>query len=254
MPDIPDKTEEAERSGGEGRAEIPKKPTSPEKPERPAKKAAAPRKAAPPRKSVPAAKKAVTAVERKSETATVIPIAPVQAPAPDPVERFESLTEELLAEPSRTPEILATAAVRTFGPRASAWAARTRAAYPTASAEALARLAVHRFTRTAEIRAAVGALTGPYTPIAVTGGVLVSHAELVLHLAAAFGVDPEDPGRAEDLLKLASPGPGPVVTWLAVGLINRRLPGVSVLSAVLGARSTTEAVAVRARRFYRKNS
>lgn len=191
-----------------------------------------------------------------AETATIIPFTtgvPRRATYPTPVERFESLTEELLADPGRSPAILALAAVRTFGPRAKIWAGRTRAAYPAADREALARLAVRRFTRAAGLRGAAGALAGPYTPIALTAAVLVTHAELVLHLAAAFGLDPEDPRRADDLLLLASPGQGPVVAWLATSLINRRLPGVSLITAVLGSRSTTEAVAVRARRFYRDN-
>ena len=164
--------------------------------------------------------------------------------------RFESLAEELLAEPSRTPEILALAAVETIGPRAKAWAARARDTYPSASPQALARLAAGRFTRTAGLRGALGAVAGPYAPVALTAAIVVTHAELVLHVAAAFGLDPEDPERARDLLKLASPGSGPFVAWAVLRLANRALPGVSLVSAVLGARATAGMVAARAQRFY----
>ncbi|WP_157751887.1 hypothetical protein [Actinoplanes derwentensis] len=174
------------------------------------------------------------------------------APRAGAAQRFESLAEELLAEPSRTPEILALAAVRVFGPRAKDWADRTRSVYPSATREAVARLAVQRFTRAAGLRGAVGALAGPYSPVALGAGILVTHAEMVLHLAAAFEVDPEDPRRAEDLLRLASPGQGAIVAWLVLKAADRALPGVSLISTMLGARSATETLAVRATRLYRE--
>ncbi|MBB4747774.1 hypothetical protein BJ964_001935 [Actinoplanes lobatus] len=163
-----------------------------------------------------------------------------------------SLTEELLADPARSPEILAHTAVQHIGPRARAWAAQTRASYPTATTEAIARLAVQRFTRSAGIRGGLGALAGPYAPVALVATTVITHAELVLHLAAVYGLDPADPRRAGDLLALAAPGKGPIVLWAALKLV--RLPGVSLLTAVLGARATTEMVAVRARRFYAEYS
>ncbi|MDR6324496.1 hypothetical protein [Actinoplanes couchii] len=157
-----------------------------------------------------------------------------------------------MAEPSRTPAILALAAVERFGPAAADWADRTRAVYPKASREALARLAIQRFTRSAVVRGAAGAFAGPYSPIALTAGILITHAELILHLAAAFEVDPADPRRAEDLLRLASPGPA-LGTIVAGHLLKRALPGMNLVSAILGATSTTETVAARATKFYRDN-
>lgn len=228
----------------------------------PAKKAA-PARRAPRLTESQAAAKAVPSTDRKTISPVVAVSVPPAGPSDDShrtatpatsgsrQQHFDSLVEEMLAEPSRTPEILALSAVRIFGPRAASWAARTRAAYPTASGEALARLAVHRFTRSAELRGAVGALAGPYSPVAVTAGILVTHAELVLHLAAAFEIDPADPRRAEEMLRLASPGPAlaPIVT----GLLLRKLPGMRLVLTVLGVRATTEAVARRALRFYRES-
>lgn len=160
---------------------------------------------------------------------------------------FDSIAEQVLAEPARTPEILAHALVQALGPRARGWTAHIRATYPTASREALARLAVHRFTRTAGLRGGVGALAGPYAPVAIGTATVITHAELVLHLAAVYGLDPTDPQRAGDLLRLVSPGAGTVAGWAALALTG---PVVRLPTAVLSARTTTEAIAVRARRYY----
>lgn len=176
---------------------------------------------------------------------TAAPLRVVEA-VPDH-RRFDSVGEQLLAEPARTPEILAQALVQALGPRARGWTDHLRATYPTASREALARLAVHRFTRSAGLRGSVGALAGPYAPIALGAATVITHAELVLHLAAIYGRDPADPQRAADLLRLASPGAGPVVGWAALSLAS---PAVRLLTGFLSARTTTEMVAVRARRFY----
>ncbi|MEU4621298.1 hypothetical protein AB0G04_15135 [Actinoplanes sp. NPDC023801] len=166
----------------------------------------------------------------------------------------DTLVEQLFAEPARSPEILAAAAVRTLGPKARNWVDQTRAAYPAATREALARLAVQQFVRSAGLRGGLGAFAGPYTPIALATATVITHAELVLHLAAVHGLDPTDPERAADLLKLASPGMGAVVAWAALSLVSRSLPGLGLLTAVLGARATADAVAVRASRFYAEYS
>ncbi|MEU8664263.1 hypothetical protein [Actinoplanes philippinensis] len=161
--------------------------------------------------------------------------------------RVDSIGERLLAEPSRTPEILAHALVQALGPRAQTWTDHVRSTYPTASRDALARLAVQRFTRSAGLRGGAGALAGPYAPVALGAATVITHAELVLHLAAIHGLDPTAPERAADLLRLVSPGVGPVLGWAALSLAT---PGVRLLTAFLSARTTTETVAVRARRYY----
>jgi uncharacterized protein (DUF697 family) len=281
-----------EPAADEAAVEEPATPLPPAKRARTAKKAAPPKKAAPETAVTPvkAAKKAsvkrapAKIVTPEATPAAQQPATPAAAPEPQPAatpaapelravaigpepvvrlkavptepepQHFESLVEHLLAEPARSPEILAAAAVRTLGPRARAWADRTRAAYPTADREALARLAVQRFVRSAGLRSGFGALAGPYTPIALATATVFTHAELVLHLAAVYGLDPEDPQRAGDLLKLASPGVGPVVAWVALSLVSRSLPGLGLLTAVLGARATADAVAVQARRYYAEYS
>ncbi|WP_052720796.1 hypothetical protein [Actinoplanes rectilineatus] len=196
-------------------------------------KRAAPAKRAAPRK---AAKKAV----------------PEAAPAPP---FLDTLARDLRNSPDRAPETLASAAVQQLGPRAAAWAARTRASYPRATPDALARLAVQRFARAAAVRGALGSFAGAYTPAALFASGVVTHAGLVLHLAAVYGLDATDPRRAEDLLaclhldrrNLA----GSAGAWAALRLTGRAFPGLTLLATAVTAHSTAEAVAVRAQRRFR---
>ncbi|WP_285551433.1 hypothetical protein [Actinoplanes regularis] len=159
------------------------------------------------------------------------------------------LLPHLLSNPRNAPRLLARTAVETLGPRAAAWAAHTRATYPSATPKALARLATAHFTRVAEQRGLLSALSGPYAPIALVATAALTHAELVLHLAAAYGLDPSDPERAAEILVLL-PGYRGGAAWAALRLADRVLPGASLLGAVLGGRNAAESVAVRAERRY----
>ncbi|GIF07606.1 hypothetical protein [Actinoplanes siamensis] len=169
------------------------------------------------------------------------------APAPDQL--LLDLWPRLLADPRNALGLLADTAVRTLGPRAAAWAAHTRATYPAASRKALARLATAQFTRAAERRGVLSALSGTYAPIALVATAALTHAELVLHLAAAYGLDPTHPDRAAEILVLL-PDYRRGAAWAGLRLADRYLPGTGLLSAVLGGRNTTEAVATRAERRY----
>ncbi|WP_432955964.1 hypothetical protein [Micromonospora haikouensis] len=107
-----------------------------------------------------------------------------------------------LDHPDLAPELLALAAVRSLGPRAADWAAWHRAAYPEATPDGLARLAARRFVRLAGAGGAVAALAGLFAPVVELTAVLWAQANLVLHLAAAYGRDPADSERAVELLVL----------------------------------------------------
>ncbi|MDI5943435.1 hypothetical protein QLR68_36015, partial [Micromonospora sp. DH15] len=96
----------------------------------------------------------------------------------------------------------ALAAVRSLGPRAADWAAWHRAAYPAATPDGLARLATRRFVRLAGAGGAVATLAGLFAPVVELTAVLWAQANLVLHLAAAYGRDPADSERAVELLVL----------------------------------------------------
>ncbi|HYN92311.1 MAG TPA: hypothetical protein VES42_00475 [Pilimelia sp.] len=105
--------------------------------------------------------------------------------------------------PAYAPELLALAAVETLGPRAREWVQDLRERYPAATPDGLARLAVRRFSRAAAVGGVVASATGVLAPVASLASLAWTQSGLVLHLAAAYGVDPTDVDRAVDLLVLA---------------------------------------------------
>ena len=194
----------------------------------------------------------------------------------------------LVADPGHAPELLALAATQTIGPRAREWAARNRAAYPSATPDALARLAVSQFTRFGSVSSVFAAIAGSYAPIALLGAAAFTHAELALHIAAAYGLEPTDRRRAVDLLVLtrvhaqredaeaalaeaerhsydnagltdATWRLGRMIAaqaggWAAVRAVNHFFPGASLLVATLTSRGAARAMAARATVHYRGQS
>jgi hypothetical protein len=196
---------------------------------------------------------------------------------------------QLIADPGHAPELLALAAVQTIGPRAEEWARRTRESYPTATDAGLARLATRQFTRFGGMSSVLGAAAGSYAPLALLGCAALTHAELILHLAAAYGLDPTDEERATDLLVLTRVHPtrddaeaalraakqpayeetarltdaawrlGRMVAaqtgnWAAIRLVNRFFPGTSLLAAMLGSRAATDTVVIRANAYFSQSN
>ena len=269
----------------------------------------APRKVAATAKAAPVAKGVKKATPaRKHGAAQPIPgIEPTEAPAPAEVVQVKQVKEavevkapthpvpvpraetdrwaKLLADPVHTPELLALAAVESIGPRARDWASSTRSAYPAATPDALARLATRQFTRFGTLASVFGAVAGSYASIALLTTRTLTDAELILHVAAAHGLDPTDPERAADLLVITgvhesaddaesaltamkdeptASGLGDAVWrvgrlvfsrtggWTALRLINRVYPGTSLLGAVLTSTTTAQATAARAISYYRK--
>ncbi|RQW84303.1 hypothetical protein DKL51_30225 [Micromonospora globispora] len=208
-----------------------------------AKKANAPRKSAPrgttPKTATPAkkaspAKKAATpappAAESAPEPATAVetfataetretPVVPaIAVPGRTPALReaasgrtagveWRAISLRVLDHPGFAPELLALAAVEALGPRAREWAEGLRARYPDADPDGLARLAARRFVRLAGTGGAVAAGAGLLAPVAELAAVLWTQANLVLHLAAAYGRDPAHPDRAVELLVLTQVHP-----------------------------------------------
>ncbi|WP_229067421.1 hypothetical protein [Actinoplanes sp. DH11] len=195
---------------------------------------------------------AATQVEATTTTARTVAQAETATPRTAGTTRLDpaGLWADLTANPAQAPRTLAEAAVRTLGPQIREHVGDLRAAYPAATTEALTRLTVDRFTRSAGVRGGLGAIAGPYAPIAVAGSAALTHAELVLHLAAIHGLDPADPRRADDIMLCAPAAVPAVVAWVALRLIDRALPGASVVGAVLGSRTAVAATAARARRHY----
>jgi len=227
-------------------------------------------------------------------TARAVEVKPASALAETPVKgeverpEGEPRTEawaKIVADPGHAPELLALAAIQTIGPRAKEWARRTREEYPAATPDALARLAVAQFTRVGSVSSVFAALAGSYAPIALLGVNAYTYAELILHVAAAHGLDPTDPRRAVDLLVLCQVHPDAeeaeaalaiarqpayeedaritdavwrlgrmaatqAVAWMLLKGVNRFFPGATVLAAIMTSRSGARNMGVRATRFY----
>jgi len=112
------------------------------------------------------------------------------------------LWERMKADPTYAPEHLALEAVRRLGPQARDWALRARAAQPGITPDALADQAARRFRNLARLSGAVSGAVGLPGAVVDAGVLAWTQARMVLHIAAAYGVDPVHPDRATDLLVL----------------------------------------------------
>ena len=253
--------------------------------------------AVPPAKAMPAQAGPVdaTPVDTANDPAPAQPAADAITPAkaapakavapseetPEAEQRQPGTITKLVGDPGHAPELLALAAVQSIGPRAKEWAKRTREAYPHATDAALARLAADQFTRFSSPSSIVGTLAGAYAPVSLIATTALTHARVILHVAAAYGIDPTDEARAADLLvltrvhasredadtALAATGQGAagksriarmVATnaagWVVVRLVSRYIPGTRLLAAALVNRSSARAMAERANRYYSQAS
>ncbi|GIJ35183.1 hypothetical protein Vse01_43310 [Micromonospora sediminimaris] len=206
-----------------------------------------------------------------------------------PESELGMLVTRVVDHPGFAPELLALTAVEVLGPGAAEWGRRLRELYPGARADGLARLANRRFVRQAGVGGATAALSGVFAPVVELAAVLWSQANLVLHLAAAYGHDAAHPDRAAELLMLAQVHPdlasaeaavaaaraaqrpedkpglraveaawrlaAPLAAqaggWLALRLVSRLLPGTAALTAAAGNSAGAERLAARAATLYR---
>ncbi|WBB81541.1 EcsC family protein [Micromonospora sp. WMMD882] len=152
------------------------------------------------------------------QTPAPAPRPPAPAPAPGPVDPPPvagpadppdvpeappaRLWDRMREDPQYAPEHLALEAVRRLGPEATRWVARVRAEQPGITADALADLAVRRFVNRARLSGAVSGAAGLPGAVIDVGVLAWTQARMVLHVAAAYGVDPQHADRATDLLVL----------------------------------------------------
>ena len=133
-----------------------------------------------------------------------------------------SLWARMKADPQYAPEHLALEAVRRLGPEAQRWADRARAQQPGITPDALGQLAAKRFTNHARFSGAVSGATGLPGAVVDVGVLAWTQARMVLHMAAAYGVDPADPDRATDLLVLQRVHKAAETARLALGVAAGR--------------------------------
>jgi hypothetical protein len=112
------------------------------------------------------------------------------------------LWQRMKADPEYAPEHLALEAVTRLGPEATRWVQRTRARYPGMPADTVAQIATRRFTTFARLSGAAAGATGLPGAVIDIGVLAWTQARMVLHIAAAYGIDPAEADRATDLLVL----------------------------------------------------
>jgi hypothetical protein len=112
------------------------------------------------------------------------------------------LWSRMRGDPQYAPEHLALEAVRRLGPEARDWAQRIRAERPGLAGDALAQVAVKKFLNLARLSGAVSGAAGLPGAVVDVGVLAWTQARMVLHVAAAYGVDPMHSDRAMDLLVL----------------------------------------------------
>ncbi|MFU8873732.1 EcsC family protein [Micromonospora sp. SL4-19] len=159
------------------------------------------------------------------------PVAPEDAPEAPPA----TLWDRMRDDPQYAPEHLALEAVRRLGPEAAQWAARERAQRPDLAADALADQAVRKFINQARLSGAVSGAAGLPGAVIDVGVLAWTQARLVLHVAAAYGVDPVHPDRAADLLVLQKVHKVAESARLALGVAAGRERAVA-LFGMAGAR------------------
>lgn len=159
---------------------------------------------------------------------------PVKEPLPETVAPSGTLWSRMKSDPQYAPEHLAHDAVRRLGPEAAQWAERVRAEQPGITPDALADLAVKRFTTLARISGAVSGATGLPGAVLDVGVLAWTQCRMVLHIAAAYGHDPAAPERASDLLVLQRVHKAADTARLALGVAAGRERASRLFTEVAG--------------------
>ena len=140
------------------------------------------------------------------------------------------LWQRMKDDPQYAPEHLALEAVRRLGPEAADWAVRVRAERPDLDPEGIADLAVRKFINLARLSGAVSGAAGLPGAVVDVGVLAWTQARMVLHIAAAYGADPEHPDRATDLLVLQKVHKVTESARLALGVAQGRERAAALLA------------------------
>ena len=144
------------------------------------------------------------------------------ATLPETVAPLGPLWSRMKSDPQYAPEHLALDAVRRLGPEAASWAERCRLDNPGISPEILAAVAVRRFTTLTRISRSVSGASGLPAAVLDVGVLAWTQSRMVLHIAAAYGLDPAAPERAVDLLVLQRVHKGTESARTALGVAAGR--------------------------------
>lgn len=150
------------------------------------------------------------------------------------------LLDALRADPVHAPETLALMAVERVGPEAAAWVAQTRARFPGIGPGDLATMARARFVRLSRYSGAAGGALGLPGSLADTVVTAWTQARMIVHLAAAHGLDPTDRERAAEILYFTGVHKAMSVAERAIAVAA----GKERLSGLRTGASTTVALAI----------
>ena len=142
----------------------------------------------------------------------------------------DGLWDRMKADPQYAPEHLALEAVRRLGPEARVWAEQTRARHPGLPADGIAQLAARKFVARARLSGAISGAAGLPGMVVDVGVLAWTQARMVLHIAVAYGHDPEHADRATDLLVLQKVHKVAVTARLALGVAAGRERAGSLLA------------------------
>jgi hypothetical protein len=151
----------------------------------------------------------------------------------------ESLWRRILAEPDRTPEWVALAALERFGPQAERW---VQIAGPGHAPAKLAKIAVRKHVRLARLEGGALGVAGGFGAAADLVALLWIQSRMVFYVAAAFGFDPRDPMRPAELLFLQGVYPSPAEARSALDGAGKRMALALTEKAVYGKRDSRLAV------------
>lgn len=112
------------------------------------------------------------------------------------------LWDRMRADPQYAPEHLALEAVSRLGPEARRWVERVHLQQPGLHPDVVAQKAAKKFINLARLSGAVSGAAGLPGAVVDVGVLAWTQARMVLHIAAAYGIDPAHPDRATDLLVL----------------------------------------------------
>jgi hypothetical protein len=141
----------------------------------------------------------------------------------------DGLWDRMKADPQYAPELLAMEAVRRLGPQARDWVTMQRLQRPGIAPDVVADVAIRRFTNLARISGAVSGAAGLPGAIVDVGVLAWTQSRMVLHIAAAYGVDPTHPDRATDLLVLQKVHKVAQTARLALGVAAGRERAATLL-------------------------
>jgi hypothetical protein len=224
----------------------------------------------PPTTTIPTGEPATTAIENTLRTRVDLP-------------SDADLTRAVRGRPQLVTAALAVAAVGRFGESARTQAEWLHATYPRVTSRRLAQDAVRTANRRARYAVGSTLLGGPLGIAAGVSTMAWAHARLVIDIAAIFGRDPLDPGRAADVLVLLgaypdrlaagkavaelagdyediealdAKAPAPMIVSTAAQALTkaagRILPGTAVIAAAIRGSSETERLATRAIRYFQQ--